>query len=250
MRFAKEYEKSEGLTLGAQFKQIERTTQKRLSGASFSWWDQEVKTVEPSASLNSFLKIVIRYQLSIYLDWRFQREGINLYPQQVANLLTYILLPDRTQENVDAIPNADVLKAFLDHGADPNFCVNVTPNQFSPWQRYLRCLCESPDTHITEFARGGLSLELDQQRTKALELLILHGANPYLVLYPGVSNKEQDRPSEESIVSVTIEQIIEESISSDNARYLIDLLQRQRQQQGQRTNQKINSSWLSWIWRS
>jgi hypothetical protein len=237
MHFAKEYEKSEGLTLGIKFKQIERTAQKRLSGSSFSWWDQEVRTVEPSASRKAFLKIVIQHQLSIYLDWRFQRERIKLNSQQVADLLTCILLPEQTQENNDAIPNADVLKAFLDQGADPNFC--VIPNQLSPWQRFLRSLFESNNTHLTEFALGGKGRELDQQRTRALELLILQGADPditcvFQVEKQGIVAQQTD---------LTIEEIVQTSISSDNARYLIELLRRQRQKQ------KFNS-WLSWIWRS
>jgi hypothetical protein len=54
MRFAREYEMSEGLTLGIQIDQIERTAQKRLSGSSFSWWDQESRTVEPGAAERHF----------------------------------------------------------------------------------------------------------------------------------------------------------------------------------------------------
>jgi hypothetical protein len=232
MRFAREYEMAEGLTLGIQIDQIERTAQKRLSGSSFSWWDEIARTVEPSASRKAFLKIVIQNQLSIYLDWRFQKEGM-MDSQHVADLLDVILMPQG-----EGMVNADVLKVFLDHGADPNFCEG-TARGHSPWQKFLVSLYESHNTHLTEFALSGQGLELDQQRTKALELLLLRGADPYL-----------DPPT------ITIEQIIEKSISSDNARYLIDLLQRQRQRrqqgqkQGHRTNQKINSSWLSWIWRS
>jgi hypothetical protein len=94
----------------------------------------------------------------------------------------------------------------------------------------------SSNSHLAEFALGGQGLELDQQRTKALELLLLRGADPYFVYF---------RPKDFFFYqeNVTIEQIIERSISSDNAQYLIDLLQRQR------TKQKFNPSWLSWIWK-
>jgi hypothetical protein len=225
MRFAREYEMSEGLTLGIQIDQIERTAQKRLSGSPFSWWDQDARAVEPSASRKAFLKIVIQNQLSIYLDWRFRKERIKLDSQHVADLLNYILLPNRTSRNIDTIPNADILKVLLDHGADPNACVN----HYSPWQTFLISLYGSHNTHLTEFALGGQGLERDQQRTKALELLLLRGADPYFVHV--------------FHAKVTIEQIILKSISSDNSQYLIDLLQRQR------TKQKSNYSWLRWIWK-
>jgi hypothetical protein len=229
MRFAKEYEKSEGLTLGFQIEQVERTAQKRLYG-SFSWWDQDFSPSEPSASLKAFLKIVIRYELSIYLDWRFQEGRIMLSSQQLADLLNFILMP---QEQV--VLNTDVLKAFLHHGADPNFCVKKATD-YSPWQRFLASLYESRNTHLTEFALSGQGLELDQQRTKALELLLLRGADPYFV-YVNPKRNFLDPPN------ITIEQIIEKSISSDNSQYLIDLLHRQR------TKQNISTAWLSWIWR-
>jgi hypothetical protein len=166
-----------------------------------------------------------------------------LNSHQVSDLLKYILIPNPPPSLFDSgdsvlrregegILNADILKVFLDHGADPNFSVN----KCSPWQGFLEYLNVSSNSHLTEFALSRQGLELDQQRTKALELLLLRGADPYFVYFrpKGLFSDQEN---------VAIEQIIERPISSDKAQYLVDVLQRQR------TKQKFNPSWLSWIWK-
>jgi hypothetical protein len=223
MRQVKDYEHLNGLPLGIHVNQVETTVRKRKGPErTFSWWSDDsvvpgrshprtmLSTHGDSWSTSAFLKIIVKHELSLYLNWHFDLSPLQdlMPPMQVADLLRYCLSLYRRMTSVeDGCLNSSVVKAFLDHGANPNA---AGPDCYTPWQHFMSLM----------YVRGDQLAEPELFPT--LEYLILRGADPFYD---------------------SAEKIIEQNVSPDNARYLNDLLREQRKLR------KGKTGWYSLLWK-
>jgi hypothetical protein len=249
MHQAKAYEDFNGVPLGVQINQIEATVQKRKGNERpFYWWMEPGSRGKASATtpsggesrggISAFLKIIIDYELSLYLKWRFDTSTLQeiLSPMLITGLLGYCLQPlgprgtvvDRQRRGL----NASITKVFLDHGANPN---GPGPKESSPWQDFVEVLGDRPPRYDIKSDQARKS---ERELFLTLEHLILRGADPFLVYFPLDQTNKKSRDG-----GVTVERIIENAVTPDNATYLIDLLQQQRKLR------KGKIGWYGLLWK-
>jgi hypothetical protein len=235
MHQAKAYEDFNGVPLGVQINQIEATVQKRKGNERpFYWWMEpggrgKASATTPSGGVSAFLKIIIDYELSLYLKWRFDTSTLQdiLSPMLITGLLGYSLQPLESSGTVDGQRrglNASITKVFLDHGANPN---GPGPKESSPWQHFMGVLSDTAPRYNTKSDQARKS---ERELFQTLEHLILRGADPFLVCFGRKG-------------CLTVERVIENAVTPDNATYLIDLLLQQRKLR------KGKIGWYGLLWK-
>jgi hypothetical protein len=197
-----------------------QTTIVALRGEAEIYWWQPVKSYfDPKAPIY-FLRLVIRNQLHLYLEWKLKTCHLEFIPTsaEMAYLLACAL-----EQQVDTkdwrISNANTVKMLLDGGANPNYDLyhrEVT----TPWHHFLLLLNED------YVETGGLQYPVwDRKISHIIQHCILGGAD----LTPfSIPTKPKSTCSYWEWKIRTVEESIQQSISSENAKYLINLVQRQR----------------------
>jgi len=239
LRQAKEIERVNKVPLGLQINQLESS----IKSQTLDWWTRW--THGPEATMLSkddnfvvFLSLIIQCHLSLYLQWRFEKDPpqLTLRPLQLAKVLEFALLEETHEQ--DSL-NADIDKTLLDYTANPNL---VTAFKKTPWHNFMIALYVSTDTPSPDS-------KVDKERFHTLEHLILGGADLSYVYYPPISGPYSrsaagvSRSAMRNSTAVTIEQIIRKAVSPGNSEYLITLLKQQRQQKQQKAGVL---SWLGW----
>ncbi len=174
LREARKYEVSTGQTLGDHINELEITVQKR-KGPTFWWW--QTRSVAKGEVTVTFLELIMEHRLSVYLKWRFETCP-NLAPSRLAmaNLLESALIPVSNSQL-----DSDIVRVFLNHGANPNYPSDHghhVDSRPTPWRLFLLHL------HQSAWKRDTVNLQSNQQLSFALEYLIRAGADLGCLIRP------------------------------------------------------------------
>ncbi|KAH7319459.1 hypothetical protein BKA65DRAFT_102513 [Rhexocercosporidium sp. MPI-PUGE-AT-0058] len=223
---AKIYELATKDVLGAQINELETIVHSR-KGQTFWWWQK--RSIEKGESTSTFLELMIQHQLVGYLWWRF-RNFPRLIPRslEMANLLESSLI-----RPAEIRMRSELVRVFLDHGADPNFSsdhgyhLDTKP---TPWRLFLLHLVHSAQKVYT------VQFESDQEHFLALEYLINAGADLETPVHPTSKSGYST-----SVATLSVEDVICMVTSQENASDLCDLIEQKRK----RHTGSI-SGWLRW----
>ncbi|KAH6702999.1 hypothetical protein BKA61DRAFT_582125 [Leptodontidium sp. MPI-SDFR-AT-0119] len=223
---AKVYELASSDVLGVHINELEAIVHQR-KGQTFWWWQK--RSIEKGESTSTFLELLIRYQLVGYLRWRFKNFP-QLVPRvlEMANLLESALIPPAGTQI-----NPELVRTFLDHGADPDYPTDHGHHldaKPTPWRLFLLHLIQS--TQRNDSTQLGPS----QDRFLAIEHLINAGADLETPLCPATTNG-----SGSIAAKLSVEEVIRIVSSPEDASYLCRLVEQRRKQQ----NVSL-SGWLGW----
>lgn len=217
------YEVAKNDVLGMYINELEKVVCQR-KGRTFWWWQK--RSIEKGETTSTFLELMIRCRLVGYLSWRFKHcPNLIPGPLEMANLLESTLIPP-----VEAQVNSNMVKAFLDHGADPNYLsdhgyyLDAKP---TPWKLFLIHLAQSVQSDPRTM------IEVDEQKFLALKYLVQAGADLETPLDHSI--KDSNLTSR-----LSVDEIIRMITSREQHSILCRLL-------GERRNQNTaKASWLRW----
>ncbi|KAH7403265.1 hypothetical protein BKA64DRAFT_444688 [Cadophora sp. MPI-SDFR-AT-0126] len=211
--------------LGTHVNEVEEVVCQR-KGRTFWWWQK--RSVEKGERTSTFLELIIQCRLVGYLNWRFEHCP-NLVPEplEMANLLESTLIPP-----AGTTVNSDLVKVFLDHGADPNhasdhgYHLDAKP---TPWRLLLLHLVATVQNETLSTTETG------EEWFLVLLHLINAGADLETPVYPNASKSPNNSTS-----GLSVDEIVRMTTTQENASFLC-------RQIDERKNRRLaKSGWLGW----